>query len=67
MVSLFRIQVVNITEISNYTYDPLNGMTSATDPSGRTTYYNYDGFGRLKETKDTQSKTTGTYEYHYRQ
>lgn len=52
--------------LSYYTYDPLNGMTSATDPSGRTTYYNYDGFGRLKETKDTQSKTTGTYEYHYR-
>ncbi|MDM8176924.1 YD repeat-containing protein [Olivibacter sp. 47] len=53
--------------LSYYTYDPLNGMTSATDPSGRTTYYNYDGFGRLKEIKDTQSKTTDTYEYHYRQ
>lgn len=53
--------------VSWYTYKPLVGMTSATDPSGRTTYYNYDGFGRLKETKDTQSKTTGTFEYHYRQ
>ncbi|MFC0317958.1 MULTISPECIES: RHS repeat domain-containing protein [Olivibacter] len=52
--------------VTTYTYKPLVGMTSATDPSGRTTYYNYDGFGRLKETKDTQSKTTGTYEYHYR-
>ncbi|MEH6305278.1 RHS repeat domain-containing protein, partial [Olivibacter sp. CPCC 100613] len=52
--------------LSYYTYDILSGMTSATDPSGRTVYYNYDGFGRLKEVKDTQSKTTDTYEYHYR-
>lgn len=52
--------------VSWYTYKPLTGMTSATDPSGRTTYYSYDGFGRLRETKNTQSKTTDTYEYHYR-
>ncbi|GAA4798746.1 hypothetical protein GCM10023231_29380 [Olivibacter ginsenosidimutans] len=52
--------------VSWYTYKPLVGISSGTDPSGRTTYYNYDGFGRLKETKNTQSKTTDTYEYHYR-
>jgi YD repeat-containing protein len=53
--------------VTTYTYEQLKGMTSATDPSGRTTYYKYDGFGRLKEVNDTQSKTTDTYEYHYRQ
>lgn len=52
--------------ISWYTYKPLVGITSATDPSGKSTYYNYDGFGRLKETRNTQSRITDTYEYHYR-
>lgn len=52
--------------ISWYTYKPLVGMTSATDPSGRTTYYEYDGFGRLKSAKDTQQKTKETFDYHYR-
>jgi len=54
-------------QLSYYTYEPLKGMTSATDPSGRTTYYNYDGFGRLREVKDTQDKTRESYEYHYGQ
>lgn len=53
--------------MNSYTYRPLFGISSNIDPSGRTTYYNYDSFGRLEEIKDTQSKTTDTYEYHYRQ
>lgn len=53
--------------VSWYTYKPLIGMSSNTDPSGRTTYYSYDGFGRLQTLKDTQSKMTDKYEYHYRQ
>lgn len=53
-------------EMNTYTYDPLTGMTSSTDPSGRTTYYSYDGSGRLQAVKDTQQKTKETYEYHYR-
>lgn len=52
--------------VSTYTFKPLLGMSSAIDPSGRTTYYNYDGFGRLKETKDTQQKTKETFDYNYR-
>jgi YD repeat-containing protein len=53
--------------VAAYTYKPILGMSSLIDASGRTTYYNLDGFGRLKEVKDTQNKTTDTYEYHYRQ
>ncbi len=33
-----------------YTYRPLFGMTSATDPAGQTTRYGYDSAGRLTHT-----------------
>ncbi|NDV58946.1 hypothetical protein [Bacteroides sp. 519] len=35
--------------VSTYTYKPLVGVASTTDPSGIVTYYDYDGPGQLKE------------------
>ncbi|TWF45416.1 YD repeat-containing protein [Chitinophaga polysaccharea] len=51
--------------ISTYTYTPLVGLTSETDPTGRTTYYQYDGLGRLKVIKDQDGKILKQFDYQY--
>ena len=55
----------SINMVSYYTYDPVYGMTSQTDPNGITTYYKYDSFGRLKDVKDADGNLIDTNKYHY--
>lgn len=50
--------------VTGYTYKPLVGMTSVTDPSGKTTYYEYDNFSRLKLIRNHEGDTTKLFEYH---
>lgn len=51
--------------ITTYTYKPLIGMTSETDPSGRTIFFTYDDFGRLKCVKDEDGKIIKEHRYSY--
>ena len=51
--------------VTTYTYDPLIGVTSITDPKGYTVYYEYDNFNRLKSVKDAEGNFVSDYKYHY--
>lgn len=50
---------------TTFTYKPLYGLSSQTDPAGRKTSYEYDDFGRLKLVKDLQGNIVKKMEYHY--
>lgn len=50
--------------VTTATYIPLIGMSSMTDPSGRSTSYEYDTYGRLISIKDGQNEVIQTYTYH---
>ena len=52
--------------ITSYTYDPLIGMTSTTDPNGYITHYIYDSFGRLQTIRDFDWNVIKHYNYSYR-
>jgi len=52
-------------QVSTYTYDPLIGVTSMTDPRGYTVYYDYDDFNRLKQVKDAEGNILNQNDYNY--
>ncbi len=52
-------------EISGYTYDPLVGVTSMTDPEGYTMYYQYDALNRLQYTLDQEQYIAQQLRYNY--
>ena len=51
--------------VSTYTYRPLVGMLTATDPAGIQTSYEYDALGRLIRIRDHAGHATKEYEYYY--
>ncbi len=53
-------------QMTTYTYEPLIGMTSQCDVNNRITYYEYDGFGRLKLLKDQNGNIIKTMDYKYK-
>lgn len=52
--------------ITTYTYRPLVGVASVTDPRGYKTTYHYDSFGRLEFIKDMDGNILEQNSYHYR-
>ncbi|MCD6543831.1 MAG: BACON domain-containing protein, partial [Flavobacteriaceae bacterium] len=54
------------SQVTAYTYDPLIGVTSMTDPSGYTSFYVYDDFNRLQYIKDKDGIVLKSYKYHYK-
>lgn len=52
--------------VTTYTYDPLVGVTSVTDPKGYMIYYEYDSFNRLAHVKENGGKILSKNEYHYK-
>lgn len=53
------------TMVTTYTYDPLVGVTSITDPKGYSTYFEYDEFQRLVAQKDSDEYMEKEYFYRY--
>ena len=53
-------------EITSFTYDPLIGVTSQTDPKGYTMHYEYDGYNRLEFVKDNEGKLISENKYKYK-
>lgn len=51
--------------VTAYTYDPLVGITSETDPAGIATYYDYDNRNRLQYVRDHREQYVSRYQYHY--
>jgi len=53
-------------QVTTFTYDPLVGVTSITDPRRQTIYYEYDEFNRLKFIKDTDGNLLKEHKYKYK-
>lgn len=52
--------------VTTYTYKPLVGVETITDPKGNTTRYEYDSFGRLLAVYDNSGNKLSENQYHYR-
>lgn len=52
--------------VTTYTYKPLVGISTITDPRGYKTTYQYDNFGRLKFVRDADGNILEEHQYHYR-
>lgn len=52
--------------VTTFTYNPLIGLTSMTDPRGFTIHYEYDKLNMLKSVKDADGNLVKEHEYNYK-
>jgi YD repeat-containing protein len=69
IISTGKIDEIRIyptgAQMTTFTYDPLIGMTSKTDPNSLTFSYRYDDLGRLRLMIDQNGNISKVYEYGY--
>jgi len=54
-------------QVTTYTYEPLVGVKTITDPRGLIIRYIYDDFNRLKEVRDVNDNLLEDYSYKYKE
>lgn len=62
-LTLYKLQGFSKSIVMAYTYLPLTGITSITQPNGLTTTYSYDGMGRLRCVYGAHGKQVRQYGY----
>ncbi|WP_175545840.1 DUF6443 domain-containing protein [Sinomicrobium oceani] len=61
-----QLEASSAAMVTTYTYDPLVGVTSITDPRGVTMRYSYDDFNRLEFIRDETNSLLEQFRYHYK-
>jgi len=65
LIDDFRIYPKS-AQITTFTYNEFGDLTSKADQRGNITYFDYDGFQRLKYVKDQNRNILKSYDYHYK-
>lgn len=63
---LNKIRQLTNCYVTTYTYKPLVGISSETDPNGKSIYYEYDKLGRLMYVRDNDNNIIKSYDYNYK-